>query len=87
MSQPPDIIFTISTEPTVARAENISGEHSLSAVSVVSFGHQPEVVFLEFYGPYGQQLRGGLRLPISTLDQIAREWLAARGSLPKEAEV
>lgn len=81
-----EIRLFIETDPRRSDTENASGAHWVSAVQLSTYpiGSAPApVVHIEYYSTRRDLLRGGSMLPIETMDRIAREWLLARGLLPK----
>lgn len=72
----PRVIVVPVDEASAARFPH--GPRWISAVQLTTYPPLHRAVFLECQDRYGELLRGHLMIPVETMDQVARDWLAFR---------
>ena len=58
---------------------HIQGRNGYFQISAVQVWHGTDTAFIEGIGKRGTVINGGLDLPIEVMDEIAQQWLNARG--------
>ena len=66
----------VDVDPKVSLIVGRNGERPIEFVEVWAADDR---AFVDGIGKRGSAIRGGLMFPTKTMDEIAREWLKARG--------